>query len=608
MTITRTSTMAPAAQRPVSIHPTVRCLLLLLLVLIVTAGGCGGGGDDGRRLVPVLPSGATATGDAMVVTDDPLASEAAAAVLAAGGNAVDATIAASLALAVVRPEAGNLGGGGFMLVCMADAAPVMIDCRESAPAAATRDMFLDAAGEPDPERSRASGLAVGVPGTVAGLALAHDRFGSRPWPTLIEPAIELAAGGFPVGERLAALLADSTLAARLGRSDASARLFLRGGEHPYTAGERLVQPELAATLRRIASHGAPGFYTGPVATALADEVAAWGGRITVDDLAAYRAVERQPVIGQHAGYEVVSASPPAAGGIVLLLELGMVAALETRRMASGDLEPATSPHFLAEIMRRAYALRSSLIGDPDQVEVPQAALTDPALARALAADIDPLRATPSSALEISRAHAATAGGEGTETTHLVVIDANGNAVSSTTSLNAYFGTGILVTGHGFLLNNTMDDFATKPGAPNLYGLVQGEQNAVAPGKRPLSSMTPTVLRRDGRSVMALGSPGGSRITHAVLQVLLNQLELGLGPEAAVRRPRIHHQFLPDTLFFEEGAVDTPARARLEAAGHTLVEAPWAIGQVHLAVRRADGRWDGVADPRRGGTALGLDRR
>ncbi len=575
-------------------HSTLLAGLLLGLGLILTA--CGP--TDQQRDATAIPPWATANGVEMAVTDHPRASEAALAVLARGGNAVDATVAASFALATVRLEAGNLGGGGFMVVRMAGGEAIMFDCREAAPGAATAGMFLDEAGEFDPALSLASGLGCGVPGTVAGLAAAHARFGTLPWAELVQPAIDLAERGHRVDARTEMLLAEK--AEGLRHSPESARIFLRGGEHPYREGEILIQPELAQTLRVIQQSGADGFYHGEVAQLLVDEVERWGGCMTVTDLANYRVIERQPVRGRFGDYEVLSAAPPASGGAVLILMLNMV---ENLALPAGGADDPWTRHLLLETMRRAYALRSNEMGDPDYVEVPIARLLDEEFARQLAAGIAPRTATTSAELATALGIEPTTP-EGDNTTHCVVVDSLDNVVSFTTSLNAHYGSKLTVTGAGFLLNNTMDDFAAKPGAPNMYGLIQGKRNQVEPGKRPLSSMTPTILLRDGEPVMALGSPGGSRITNAVFQVMLNQLAFGMTPAEAVRHPRFHHQFLPDEVLIEEGAFDETTLATLRGAGHTITEVPWSVGHVHLATRQADGTWVGVADQRRGGTAAG----
>jgi len=543
-----------------------------------------------------IVDGPTATGNAIAVTDDRHASRIAMQVLANGGNAVDATIAAAFVLAVTRPDAGNLGGGGFMLIDRQGAPPVMIDCREQAPAAATEDMFLDAEGNADNQRSLWSGAACGVPGTVAGLEDAHRRFGSRPWRELVEPAITLAAEGFVVDAALADLFA--TYRDRLARWPDSRRLFLRGGDAPWRQGERLVQPELAATLRAIRDGGAGAFYHGATAERLVATVEATGGRVTLDDLAGYRVRDRQPVTTTYRGYEVLSASPPSSGGLVLALLLAMTERLDLGAGGAATLDDAVTTHRMVEMMKRAYAARSVALGDPDFVDVDtDAFLSDAAVAHQLSSLGD--RATPAAALG-----GAGASGEGESTTHLSVVDAADNAVAFTTTLNATFGSGILVAGGGFLLNNEMDDFTAKPGAPNLYGLVQGRRNRIEPGKRPLSSMTPTILRRGGVPVMTLGSPGGSHIINAVYQVLVHQTEFGLSPVAAVEHPRVHHQYLPDAVTLEPGAGSR--RAGLEERGHVVAAEPAWIGHVHLGAR-LDGGWIGVADRRRGGTAAALVR-
>lgn len=523
----------------------------------------------------------------MVASQDALATRVGVEVLRQGGNAVDAAVAVGFALAVTLPQAGNLGGGGFMVLRMADGREAAIDFREMAPAAATRDMFLDEDGEVDNDRARFSHLSAGVPGSVAGLALAQERYGSISLAEAIAPAIELAEHGFEVGPALAAAL--ERVRPRMEAWPASLATYFKPDGSAYRAGERLVQPELADTLSLIAVHGPSGFYSGSTADRIAAEMARHGGLITREDLAAYRAVERAPVRGHFKDHEILSMPPPSSGGTHIVQILNV---LEQFTLGESGHNSAASLHVMAEAMRMAYADRSEYLGDPDYVDVPVAGLTSSEYARALANQIKIDRARPSSDVRPGDPPAV----EPTETTHYSVVDAEGNAVAVTTTLNFSFGSGIVVPGTGMLLNNEMDDFAAKPGVPNAYGLIGGDANAIEPGKRPLSSMSPTVVLRDGRPFLVTGSPGGSRIITTTLQIIVNVIEHDLNIAEATHAPRMHHQWLPDELFLERGVSPDTARL-LRDMGHVVT---WTrpMGSTQ-SILIDDGTLYGASDPRTG---------
>ncbi|HEX2216971.1 MAG TPA: gamma-glutamyltransferase, partial [Xanthobacteraceae bacterium] len=483
-------------------------------------------------------------------------------VLRAGGTAIDAAVAVAFALAVTLPRAGNIGGGGFMLVHLAERTEtIAIDYREAAPAAATRNMFLDERGEADPQKSRASALAVGVPGTVAGLALAHEKYGSKKFSLadLIAPAIRLAREGIPVDDDLADSLPRAQ--PRLVRWPASARIFLKPDGVALGRGDTLIQRDLADTLQAIAREGPMGFYRGAVASKIVAAVQGAQGTLTHDDLANYRAVPREPVRGNYRDHEVVSMPPPSSGGVHLIQLLNVLEGFPLRESGAGA---AATLHLMIEAMKRAYADRAVYLGDPDFVAMPIKGLISKPYAAKLRAMIDTERATPAREMRAGDpvAH------EGDNTTHFSVVDRDGNAVSNTYTLNFSYGLGMVADGTGVLLNNELDDFAAKPGAPNAYGLVGGDANAPAAGKRPLSSMSPTIVTKDGRVFLVTGSPGGSRIITTVLQVLLNVIDHDMNIAEAVLAPRIHHQWLPDEVFAERGF--SPDTLRLLAArGHSV---------------------------------------
>ncbi|MEM5583595.1 gamma-glutamyltransferase [Roseibium sp. AS2] len=512
-------------------------------------------------------------------------------ILRKGGNAVDAAIATGFALAVTLPRAGNLGGGGFMMIHMADDGGTRaLDYREKAPAAAYRDMFLGEDGEPDNDKSRFSGLAVGVPGTVAGFAAAFEEHGSGQltWAELVAPAIALAETGIQVTPDLSASL--TAAARRLLKDPASRTIFYKTPGLPYLPGETLRQEDLAGTLRKIAEQGAAGFYTGETARKITEKVQQAGGGMTVEDLAAYRPVWRKPVTGSYRGHDIASMPPPSSGGVHIVEILNI---LETFPLREFGPNSADGIHVMAEAMRRAYADRAKFLGDPDYVEVPVAGLTARDYAIALADTIRMDTATPSEEV-----------GPGTplpyesnETTHFSVVDKDGNAVSNTYTLNFSYGVGLTAEGTGVLLNNELDDFSAKPGVPNAYGLVGGTANAVEGGKRPLSSMSPTLVFRDGNLLLATGSPGGSRIITTTLQIILNVIDHGMNIAEATAAPRIHNQWLPDEIRIEEGLSPDTIRM-LEERGHK-VAIKNAMGSTQ-SIMSVNGILAGASDPRRPG--------
>ena len=533
----------------------------------------------------------------MVASRSPLASAVGANALAAGGNAIDAAVAAGFALAVTHPSAGNLGGGGFMVIRLANGEVVANDHRERAPAAARRDMYLDAAGEVVAGLSTTSHLAVGVPGTVAGLLDAHARYGKLDRAAVLDPAIELAEAGFAVSRDLAASLSQAL--PRMARYPASMAVFAAADGAPLKAGHILKQEDLAATLKRIRERGKDGFYHGRTAELLAQEMKRGGGLITLEDLAAYRSVWREPIRGEYRGHEVVSMPPPSSGGVLLVQMLNMLQRFDLKALGYGA---AATVHRIVEAERRAYADRALHLGDADFYPVPVATLIDKGYAAQRLEDFDPNRASRSA--DIAAGEAAQ---ESKETTHVSVMDAAGNAVAYTTTLNLGYGAKMVVEGAGFLLNNEMDDFSARPGVPNAYGLLGGEANAIQAGKRMLSSMSPTILLRDGEPVLVTGSPGGSTIITTVLQIIVNLLDHGMSLSEAVAAPRFHHQWQPDRIVVERFGLSPDTVAALDAMGHEellVLPAGRNIGDAN-SVMRADGELLGMADPRNAGAAAGI---
>lgn len=542
--------------------------------------------DYSDRFHPVVGSAG------MVVSQEAVASQVGAEILAKGGNAVDAAVATGFALAVTLPQAGNLGGGGFMLVHLAKGdKTIAIDYREVAPRAATADLFVSANGTVDPELSRFSHRSAGVPGTVAGLALAQKKYGSLPLAAVMAPAIRLAEQGIEVTRPLAFSLGEA--APRLKKFPAAAGYYLRPNGEPLTPGRHWKQSDLARTLRQIAHQGPQAFYTGHIAARIVAEMKAHDGLITARDLAEYQPVERAPVTGTYRGYQVVAMPPPSSGGVHLIQMLNV---LEGWNLTDLGHNSAAYLHRLIETMRRAYADRGEYLGDPDFVQVPVAELTSKEYAAHLREGIDLAHATPSAAVAPNLKLPA----ESPQTTHFTVWDRQGNVVSNTYTLNFSYGSGIAVAGAGFLLNNEMDDFSAQPGTPNAYGLIGGSANAIAARKRPLSSMTPAILFKDGKPVLATGSPGGPVIITAVLQTVLNVVDFGMNVAEAAAQPRIHHQWQPDQVFYETG-IGPDTLNLLHGMGHTLVHSPRTLGRTQtiasdgtLLYGANDTRWPGGA--------------
>jgi gamma-glutamyltranspeptidase/glutathione hydrolase len=548
----------------------------------------------------------------MVATDEALASHAGLEILQRGGNAVDAAVATAFALAVVEPSAGNIGGGGFMLVRLADGRTTFFDYRETAPGKASRDMYIGPDGTLDKQGSVIGMRSVAVPGTIAGLELALKTYGTMKLAAVMEPAIRLASDGFPVSERLAHELESQRK--DLQRFSLSRRIFLKNGDL-FRAGDTLRQPELAATLKRVARLGAADFYRGETARLLTEDMAGLGGLIRLEDLANYQPKTREVLhakydSGGHA-WEVLTAPPPSSGGVAVIEALNMLQSVPLK-----GWEDVESVHMVAEVMRRIFADRAAYLADPDFANVPVAGLIDPCYAKEIAATIDPQRASSSKMIRAGTPHQCgiSAGkahapqtivslGEGQHTTHFSVVDAAGNAVASTTTLNNSYGSHV-TSSAGFLLNDEMDDFTTQPGVPNaLFGLIQSDANAIAPSHRPLSSMTPTIVLRDGKLSFVTGSPGGPTIISVTLLSILNWMRLGMEAQAAINAPRFHHQWLPDYIVVER---DLPAaiETALNARGHETKRVN-RMGLVNaIAIDPATNDRLGAADPRHDGSAQG----
>ena len=526
----------------------------------------------------------------MVVAGEPLAADAGVEIMKAGGNAVDAAVAVGFALAVTHPEAGNIGGGGFMLIRLAGGESVVVDYREEAPGTASREMYLDSKGDIILHASTIGGRAVAVPGTVAGLALAHKKYGKMSWARVLQPAIRLAQRGFPVSFALAeSLREESDL---FEKDPESRRIFLRDAK-PYEPGELFVQPDLAATLTRISRSGPNAFYQGPVADAIVATIKTHHGLIEAKDLKQYKAKLRKPLRGSFRGYEILSVPPPSSGGIGLIEMLNILEPLDL-----GHPNSFHSINLIAQTMRRAYADRAAYLGDEDFVEVPLRGLTSRAYAASLREQV-----LQSKARDVVGAGKPTAA-ESEQTTHYSVIDAEGNAVANTYTLNGAYGSGLTVKGAGFLLNNEMDDFTSKPGVANMYGLVQSEANAIAPRKRPLSAMTPTIVLHEGKVRLILGSPGGGTIINTVLQVLLNVLVYKMDVRQAVTSPRFHHQWMPDRLVLERWGFSADTIMKLEEAGYEIHTRDRMGACEAIEVDPATGWRFGGADPRTDGKAAG----
>ena len=574
------------------------CKLFILLLLIYSCA-----------VIPALGSAAipVQARRAMVVTVHQLASRAGAQMMKTGGNAVDAAVAVGFVLAVVHPQAGNLGGGGFMLTRMADGKTHFIDYRESAPAAASANMYLDAQGNVIEDASTVGYKAIGVPGSVAGMVYAEKKYGKLSLQQVMAPAIKLAEEGFALAAEDARDLREDK---PLGQFAESKRIFQRDGNF-YKAGEVLKQPDLARTLKRIAA-SPDDFYRGDLARELAAAMQKGGGLITAEDLANYEVKEREAVRGTYRGYEIISAPPPSSGGITMIETLNI---LEGYNLASRSGRPASSIHLTTEAYRRAFFDRAEFLGDPDFSKIPVAQLIDKRYGAAWRQSIDPAHASTSKDLrrpdifsqleQYAAAH--PQGGviaEPDHTTHFSVVDPEGNAVAVTTTLNDTFGSRVTAEGLGFLLNDEMDDFTSKQGAPNMFGLIQGPANAIGPGKRPLSAMAPTIVLKDGRLFLVLGSPGGPRIISTVTNILMGVVDYGMNIQEAVNAPRFHHQWLPDNIYVEQD-FPGPTVKSLEAMGHR-VEARdhWSDGECIMVDPKSGERW-GASDKRHNGRAIGF---
>jgi len=528
---------------------------------------------------------------AMVASTSEIASRIGIDVMKRGGNAVDAAVAVAFALAVTWPAAGNIGGGGFMLIRTADGKSEAIDYRERAPLAATRDMYLDANGNVIKGLSTDGYKAIGVPGTVAGLMLVHERHGRLKWRELVEPARKLAEEGFIVSPFLEGVLHEKDTLRKLQPWPESRRIFLRDSNF----GDRLKQPDLAKTLARIEANPRD-FYDGVTARKIVDDVRAHGGLITMKDLHDYAPAIREPLHTTYRGHELIVMPPPSSGGIALIEMLHM---LEPHDLASMGWDSSRYLHLLTEVMRRAFADRTELGGDPDFVKTPIAQLTSRAFAEARAKTIDPEHASTSKEIGAGAI-------EHTDTTHFAIVDGDGNMVSNTYTLNDWFGAGVTVKGTGILLNNEMDDFTARPGVENEYHLLQSAKNSIEPKKRPLSSMTPVIVLQDGKPWLATGAAGGPRIISTVLEIILSLVDFHMTLQEALDANRIHHQWMPDEIFFEPNGLNADTRAALEKMGHTFRDHP----EPHISDANAvmidpkTGRRIGASDPRRGGTAVG----
>ncbi|WP_316842199.1 gamma-glutamyltransferase [Pedobacter gandavensis] len=521
----------------------------------------------------------------MVVSANPFASKVGLDILKKGGNAVDAAVAVQFALAVVYPNAGNIGGGGFMVYRSATGVTNTLDFREKAGAAASRDMYLDAAGAPIVDKSLYGQLAAGVPGSVAGMVAAHAKYGKLPWATLLEPAILLARNGFPLSTQQAGEL--NNLREKLLQLNPDGTALLKDGT--WAATELLKQEELATTLELIRDQGRAGFYEGRVADQIIQEMKRGGGILTKTDLQQYQAVWREAITGAYKGYRIITMPPPSSGGIALIQLLKSVEPYPLRRWG---FQQDSTVQLMVEAERRVYADRATHLGDPDFYDVPAKALMEDQYTKDRMKNFDWSKATPSSVVKAGKVNAK----EHEETTHFSIVDKAGNAVSVTTTLNGSYGAVVAVKGAGFLLNNEMDDFSVKPGAANMYGLVGGEANSIAPGKRMLSSMTPTILEKDGKLFMVVGTPGGSTIITSVFQTILNVIEFDHNMQQAVSAKRFHHQWLPDVIYTETGAIDSLTRVKLEVKGY-IIAPRGPMGRVDAILKTKQGGYQGAADPR-----------
>ncbi len=520
-----------------------------------------------------------------VITAHPLASEVGVDILKKGGNAVDAAIAVKFALAVVYPNAGNIGGGGFMVYRSNSGEVAALDFREKAPGKAFTDMYLDEAGNPITDLSLYGHLASGVPGTVAGMEEAHKKYGSLPWADLIAPAIDMAENGFAITEKQAGEF--KRYQERFRKFNPNGAAIIRDEE--WKAGDKFVQPELANTLKRIATNGRDGFYKGETADFIVAEMKRGNGIISHEDLANYQAAWREPVIGTYKEHKIISMSPSSSGGVALI---ALLQSVEPYPLAQWGFQSDSTVRAMVEAERRVYADRATYLGDPDFYKVPIEHLTDKAFNQARMAKVSLQKATPSDEVKAAE----FPGYESEETTHFSIVDKDGNAVSLTTTINGSYGSYVWVEGAGFLLNNEMDDFSVKPGSPNVYGLLGGKANSIQPGKRMLSAMTPTIIEKDGKLKMVIGTPGGSTIITSVFQGVLNVLEFGMSAQESVSAPRFHHQWKPDRIDVEEGAISETVRKSLEKDGYTFHKRS-AYGRMENILVLPNGKLQTGADPR-----------
>lgn len=521
----------------------------------------------------------------MVVSAHPLASEAGIEILQEGGNAIDAAVAVQFALAVVYPNAGNIGGGGFLVYRSSKGETAALDYRETAPGKAHRDMYLDESGNAITDKSLYGGLAAGVPGTVAGMVEAHRKYGKLSWYKLLAPAIKLAEDGF--------LLTDMQIDELNKNKDFFTKYNPNGCAFvkvsQWKRGDTLIQPDLSKTLKLIAEKGNKGFYQGEVARMIVDEMKQSNGIITLDDLKNYKAVWRIPISADYKNYKVTSMPPPSSGGIALIT---LLKTIEKYPVSQWGFQKDSTVQLIVEAERRAYADRAEYLGDPDFIKVPQKELLEPNYIKRRMSNIEFSKATPSSEIK----PIGLTPYESDQTTHYCIVDKDRNAVSITTTLNGSYGSKVVVDGAGFLLNNEMDDFSVKPGVPNLYGLVGGEANSIVPNKRMLSSMTPTILEKDGNLYMVVGTPGGSTIITSVFQAIINNIEYGFDAQKSVSAPRFHHQWLPDEIQAEDGAIADDTRKNLESKGYKIV-ARKPYGRVESIIVKTDGSLEGGADTR-----------